>query len=108
MVNGARTRIAEYLLAAFAADDVPPTDDFMLITDPDDLNPAMIVRYEAYLDAGKPRFTRVVVVVAIRQVANRGVCPEVSDTLRRTRKKSRGTSPVGDRAALRGPADIPR
>lgn len=56
MVNGARTRIAEYLLAAFAADDVPPTDDFMLIADPDDLNPAMIVRYEAYLDRWKTAF----------------------------------------------------
>ncbi|HET6423574.1 MAG TPA: DUF1553 domain-containing protein, partial [Planctomycetaceae bacterium] len=56
MVKGARTRIAEYLLAALAADDVPPTDDFMLIADPDDLNPAMIVRYEAYLDRWKTDF----------------------------------------------------
>ncbi len=56
MVQGARLRIAEYLLAAFAADDVPPTDDFMVLTDPDDLNPAMIVRYEAYLDRWKTQF----------------------------------------------------
>ncbi len=53
VVKGARTRIAEYLLAAHAADDAPPTDDFMLIADPDDLNPAMIVRYEAYLERWK-------------------------------------------------------
>ncbi|MDP1797181.1 MAG: DUF1549 domain-containing protein, partial [Planctomycetaceae bacterium] len=53
VVQGARTRIAEYLLAAHAADDAPPTDDFMLIADPNDLNPAMIVRYEAYLERWK-------------------------------------------------------
>lgn len=50
LVNGARTRVAEYLLAARAAAERPAVDDFMLIADPDDLNPAMIVRWQAYLE----------------------------------------------------------
>ena len=47
--QSARTRIAEYLLAANALRDKPPTDDFMFIADASDLNPAMIVRWQAYL-----------------------------------------------------------
>ena len=49
LVEGARTRVGEYLLAAKAANEKPATDDFMLIADPGDLNPAMIVRWQAYL-----------------------------------------------------------
>jgi hypothetical protein len=51
--------VGEYLLAAKAAGDKPAIDDFMLIADPGDLNPAMIVRWQAYLeklgDVGKDR-----------------------------------------------------
>lgn len=50
LVDGARTRAGEYLLAAKAAGDKPATDDFMLIADPGDLNPAMVVRWQAYLE----------------------------------------------------------
>lgn len=50
LVDGARTRAGEYLLAAKAAGDRPATDDFMLIADPGDLNPAMVVRWQAYLE----------------------------------------------------------
>lgn len=50
LVEGARTRVGEYLLAARAAGDKPATDDFMLIADPGDLNPAMIVRWQSYLE----------------------------------------------------------
>jgi hypothetical protein len=50
LVEGARTRAGEYLLAAKAADENPATDDFMVIADPGDLNPAMIVRWQSYLD----------------------------------------------------------
>ena len=49
LVEGARTRVGEYLLAAKAANEKPATDDFMLIADPGDLNPAMIVRWQAFL-----------------------------------------------------------
>lgn len=49
LVTGARMRSGEYLVAALAAEDNPPTDDFMLIADPGDLNPAMIVRWQSYL-----------------------------------------------------------
>ncbi len=55
LVDGARTRAGEYLLAAKAADEKPATDDFMLIADPGDLNPAMIVRWQAYLEKIEPR-----------------------------------------------------
>jgi hypothetical protein len=50
LVEGARTRAGEYLLAAKAAGEKPAIDDFMLIADPGDLNPAMIVRWQAYLE----------------------------------------------------------
>lgn len=50
LVEGARVRAGEYLMAARAADEKPATDDFMLIADPGDLNPAMIVRWQAYLE----------------------------------------------------------
>jgi hypothetical protein len=48
--QSARTRIAEYLLAANALRDKPPTDDFMLLADGGDLNPEMIIRWQAYLE----------------------------------------------------------
>ncbi len=41
--------MAEYLLAAQQALDQPTTEDFMLIADGNDLNPAMLVRWQAYL-----------------------------------------------------------
>ncbi|HEY7308503.1 MAG TPA: PSD1 and planctomycete cytochrome C domain-containing protein [Gemmataceae bacterium] len=47
--DGARTRAAEYLLAAHAMRDRPRIDDFMLIADGNDLNPAMLSRWQAYL-----------------------------------------------------------
>ena len=47
--QSSRTRASEYLLAAGALRDKPPTDDFMFIADASDLNPAMIVRWQAYL-----------------------------------------------------------
>ena len=49
LVEGARTRVTEYLLAAYELKDRPPTEDFMLLADPDDLNPTMIITYQAYL-----------------------------------------------------------
>lgn len=51
LVEGARTRVGDYLLAAKTANEKPPTDDFMVIADPGDINPAMIVRWQAYLNA---------------------------------------------------------
>lgn len=46
----ARSRAAEYMLAAHALRDRPATDDFMLIADGSDLNPTMISRWKAFLD----------------------------------------------------------
>jgi hypothetical protein len=55
LVNGARTRAAEYLLAAHAARNQPPADDFMLLADPGDLNPTMISRWRQFLAETKMR-----------------------------------------------------
>ncbi|MEK6259651.1 MAG: PSD1 and planctomycete cytochrome C domain-containing protein, partial [Planctomycetota bacterium] len=59
LIDGARTRVGEYLLAAKAANEKPPTDDFMLLADPGDLNPAMIVRWQAHLNKVEGRGLRV-------------------------------------------------
>lgn len=53
IVAGARTRGAEYLMAADAARKKPAVEDFMLLTDPGELNPAMIVRWQNYLEKSK-------------------------------------------------------
>ncbi|HEX5270698.1 MAG TPA: DUF1549 domain-containing protein, partial [Gemmataceae bacterium] len=50
LVKSARARVAEYLMAAHAQRDQPPTEEFMFIADGADLNPTMIVRYQRYLE----------------------------------------------------------
>ncbi len=55
LVRGARSRSAEYLLAAQAQRGKPRQDDFMLIADEADLNPAMIVRWLGYLERARLR-----------------------------------------------------
>ncbi|HUE73843.1 MAG TPA: DUF1553 domain-containing protein [Pirellulaceae bacterium] len=55
LVGGARTRVSEYLLAANTERKKPSTEDFMLLTDPGELNPAMIVRYRIYLEKTEAR-----------------------------------------------------
>jgi hypothetical protein len=49
LAAGQRRRVAEYLLAANALRDRPGQEDFMLIADGNDLNPKMIVRWQAFL-----------------------------------------------------------
>ena len=55
LVTGARTRAAEYLLAAHTARNLPPADDFMLLADPGDLNPSMVNRWRQFLADTKKR-----------------------------------------------------
>ncbi|MBL8827179.1 MAG: DUF1553 domain-containing protein [Planctomycetaceae bacterium] len=55
LVRGARSRAAEYLLAAHAQRGKPRQDDFMLIADEADLNPAMTVRWLGYLERARLR-----------------------------------------------------
>jgi len=50
LVEDARSRIAAYLMAAYGRRNQPPTDDFMLLTDTDDINPTMVLRYQVYLE----------------------------------------------------------
>ena len=50
IVDGARNRCGEYLMAAYTVRNQPTTENFMLITDKGDLNPAMNVRWQKYLE----------------------------------------------------------
>ncbi len=49
LVDGARARVGDYLLAAYAARNKPREDDFMLLADKGDLNPTMITRWRVLL-----------------------------------------------------------
>ncbi|MEX0676000.1 MAG: DUF1553 domain-containing protein, partial [Pirellulales bacterium] len=62
LVEGARARVGEYLLTAHAMRDKPPTDDYMLLADGDDLNPAMIIRYQAFLARAAKRHDPVLAI----------------------------------------------
>ena len=55
LVAGARARAGEYLLAVWNARNQPPADDFMLIADKGDINPAMTLRWRTYLTETKKR-----------------------------------------------------
>ena len=52
-MRGAKSRAAEYLLAAHALRGQPNADDFMLIADGGDLNPTMTRRWRAYLERAR-------------------------------------------------------
>jgi len=49
LAESGRRRVDEYLLAVHERRHHPAAEEFMLIADPNDINPAMITRYEAYL-----------------------------------------------------------
>jgi hypothetical protein len=49
LIDSTKRRLADYLLAAQRAIDQPSTEDFMLIADGTDLNPAMLIRWQNYL-----------------------------------------------------------
>ncbi len=53
LAEGARSRVAEYLLAANFLKDKPTTEDFMLLADGSDLNPTMIIRYQVFLERSR-------------------------------------------------------
>ncbi len=55
LVTSARARAAEYLLAAQAQMEKPPTDDFMLLADTNDINPTMTLRWQVALEAARKR-----------------------------------------------------
>ena len=49
LVNSSRTRAVEYLMAAHAKRNQPPTEAFMLLVMKGELNPTMIQRWQTYL-----------------------------------------------------------
>ncbi len=53
LVASARTRANEYLLAAHARRDQPPTDDFMLLIPKGELNPSMLLRWQIFLEKSR-------------------------------------------------------
>ncbi len=55
LVTSARVRAAEYLLAAQAQMEKPPTDDFMLLADTNDVNPTMTLRWQIALEAARKK-----------------------------------------------------
>ena len=55
LVTQARSRAGDYLYAAYLAKDQPSADDFMLIADKGDLNPAMISRFKAFLETTRKK-----------------------------------------------------
>jgi len=55
LVSSSRTRAAEYLLAAQAQMTKPPTDDFMLLADTNDVNPTMTLRWQVMLEAARKK-----------------------------------------------------
>lgn len=50
IVQTARARIADSLMAVYAQRDQPPTENFMLIADPGDINPVVIARWRTLLE----------------------------------------------------------
>ncbi|WP_422928199.1 PSD1 and planctomycete cytochrome C domain-containing protein [Singulisphaera sp. PoT] len=50
LVDGAKKRAAEYLIAGQNALSQPSTEDFMLLADGGDLNPKMVIRWRVFLD----------------------------------------------------------
>lgn len=53
LVASGRTRLAEYVLAAYASRDQPSTEDFMLLIPEGDLHPTVVQRYWLYLQRTK-------------------------------------------------------
>jgi hypothetical protein len=53
LVSQAKSRLAEYLLAANATKDQPSTENFMLLVEEGDLNPAMLQRWWIRLDKSR-------------------------------------------------------
>ncbi|MFM7131224.1 MAG: PSD1 and planctomycete cytochrome C domain-containing protein, partial [bacterium] len=53
LIETARRRSGDYLLAAEKARKAPKTEDFMLIADGGDLNPTMIVRWQSFLERSR-------------------------------------------------------
>lgn len=55
LVASARSRAAEYLLGAQAQMEKPPTDDFMLLADTNDVNPTMTLRWQVALESARKK-----------------------------------------------------
>lgn len=62
VIQGTKTRVAEYMMAAHAMRDQPRTDDFMLLADGGDLNPKMLRRWQIYLEESAKSHHRVLAV----------------------------------------------
>ncbi len=59
VISGTKTRVSEYMLTAHATRNQPRTDDFMLLADPNELNPKMLRRWQSFLEQGEKTQRRV-------------------------------------------------
>ena len=50
IVQGGRTRVAEYLMVVYAQRNQPATESFMLLADKGDVNPAVVSRWRAHIE----------------------------------------------------------
>ena len=53
IVRGGRRRLAEYLMAAYAARNQPPTENFMVLADKEDINPTVLLRWRLALERAR-------------------------------------------------------
>ncbi len=104
LIDGSKRRAGEYLLAAHAAKDKPKTDEFMLIADGHDLNPAMIARWRAVLDRSRrphdPAFAPWHALAALAQVDFPEKSGAILDEMARRGDKAKRINPVLLRALI--------
>jgi cytochrome c553 len=89
LVRMARKRAAEYLLAAHALRNQPSIDEFMLISDPNDLNPTMIQRWKYFLERMRKKDDPVFAIWnAFAEIPEKEFAAKADDLCRRVSIKS--------------------
>src|SRR5262249_28773230 len=53
LIASAKLRVGEYMLAVHALRGKPTTGEFMIIADGNDLNPSMVIRWQAFLERSR-------------------------------------------------------
>lgn len=82
VVNGSRTRVAEYMMAAYATRGQPRTDDFMLLADGGDVNPKMARRWQIYLEQAEQKHHPVLAVwLAAIQLKEEGFAAALAEKI---------------------------
>jgi mono/diheme cytochrome c family protein len=107
LADGARSRVAEYLLTANTLKGKPTTEDFMLLADGNDLNPTMVIRYQVFLERSRAAHDAVLAIwhalaaLPADQFASKA--REVVEQLIAERAAKRPINPIVADAFLRKP-----